>query len=126
MLRPHLRTSCLCSRVDGRVRRAVDLPVTNFSSGWPSYAARENGRTFCCVSAAEVVVIAGAIILAIAMLSAAVFVARKIHRRPTSTPSRCKQRPRVPRQSFLISEFDELTKNTSFTDVVSTTSWLGK
>jgi hypothetical protein len=25
---------------------------------------------------------------------------------------RCKQRPRLPRQSFLISEFDELTKNT--------------
>ena len=90
----------------------MDLPVTNFSSGWSSYAARESGRTFCCVSAAEVVVIAGAIILAIAMLSAGVFVARKIHRRPTSTPFRCKQRPRLPRQPFLISEFDELTKNT--------------
>ena len=59
---------------------ALDLPVANFSSGRSSYAARKDRRTFRCMTAVEIVVIAVAIILAIAILTAAVFVARKIQR----------------------------------------------
>ena len=78
----------------------LDLPVTNFSSGRPRCISRiavevsaiRLSRTFslcmrrgqtdvaCCMSAAAVVVVSLAIILAIAMVIAAMFVARRIDR----------------------------------------------
>ena len=68
-------------RVEGGVRAGpLDLLVANFSSGWSTYAARENRRTFCCVTGVEVVVIVVAIILGIAILIGAVLFARRLDR----------------------------------------------
>jgi hypothetical protein len=62
------------------------------------YAAKANRRTFCCMTAVEVVVIAVAIVLGIAILTGAVLFARRLdrdepgptimHRRYSDSPER--------------------------------------
>jgi hypothetical protein len=59
----------------------LDRPVTNcLAARFHLYAAEANRRSLCCMTTGEIVVIAVAIILAIAILIGAVFFARRLDR----------------------------------------------